>query len=192
MVLSHCLLNQNVRYLGGAFEAGVVTAAVEGFIRDGVGLYQMPCPEQLVWGGVTKRLLVRLYGSERTILFRLRGVVLPVFLAYTRWRYRRIARRVADDIADYVRSGVEVVGVVGVGDSPSCGVAHTLDVRRALPVVASFDVDTIERSVFNERAVRACIVEGRGLFIESLQRELARKRIHVPFLEHGAPTAEPV
>jgi uncharacterized protein YbbK (DUF523 family) len=182
--VSHCLLNQNVRYLGGASQPGVVTAAVEPFIRDGVGICQMPCPEQAVWGGVTKRVLLRAYGSERTALYRLRGILLPAFLAYTRQRYRPIARRVAAAIADYVGSGFEVVGVVGVGDSPSCGVVHTLDVRRALPVVASFDPNTIERAAFNDRAVRACIVRGRGMFIEALQRELVRRGLEVPFREH--------
>jgi predicted secreted protein len=44
--LSHCLLNQNSRYLGGATCPGVVVGAVERHIADGVGIVQMPCPEQ--------------------------------------------------------------------------------------------------------------------------------------------------
>jgi len=186
--LSHCLLNQNVRFLGGAQRRGIVPEAVEPFIRDGVGLYQMPCPEQLVWGGVMKRFILRFYGAERTWA-RFGGLLLPVFRWYTRWRYRAIAERVAGHIADYARSGFEIVAVVGVGDSPSCGVEHTLDLRRSLPVVASFDLNAIEGPTFNERAVRACIVEGEGLYIEALRRQLARRGLAVVFREFSPATS---
>ncbi|MBK6466429.1 MAG: hypothetical protein WAT25_04315 [Paracoccaceae bacterium] len=184
VLVSHCLLNQNVRYLGGAKCAGVVAAAVDPFIRDGIGLLQMPCPEQVAWGGVLKRYILRFYGSERTLTYRMRRVLFPVFRLYTRWRYRSIARRVVDQIADYTRSGYEIVGIVGVGDSPSCGVTHTLDLERALPVIAGIDLDTIDPPTFTERAVQACMVEGKGLYVAALQRELTRRKMNVAFLEY--------
>lgn len=56
--LSHCLLNQNTRYLGGAACPGVVIAAVERYVQDGTGIVQMPCAEQRAWGGVLKRRLL--------------------------------------------------------------------------------------------------------------------------------------
>lgn len=60
--VSHCLLNQNTRYLGGAFRPGVVHEVIDPYLRDGTGICQMPCPEQLAWGGVLKRHLLHLYG----------------------------------------------------------------------------------------------------------------------------------
>src|SRR5512143_2523970 len=75
--VSNCLLDQNVRYLGGAESPGVVPSAIERFVREGVGLRQMPCPEQIAWGGVTKRLILRAYGARWA--YRLRAIVLPVF-----------------------------------------------------------------------------------------------------------------
>jgi uncharacterized protein YbbK (DUF523 family) len=182
--VSHCLLNQGVRYLGGASHAGVVPKAIESFVRDGVGLHQMPCPEAAAWGGVMKRLVLRFYGAQHSWPYRFRAVLLPIFLAYTRWVLRRIARRTASTIADYVHSGYDVVGVIGVGDSPSCGVRHTLDLRRSLPIVATLDVDTIDASTFNQHVVRACMIEGEGLFIAALRRELHRRGIAVPFTEY--------
>lgn len=173
--VSNCLLDQNVRYLGGAEAPGVVPSAIERFVREGVGLRQMPCPEQIAWGGVMKRLILRAYGAGWA--YRLRAIVLPVFLLYTRVRYWRIARRVAAEIADFVRSGVEVVGVVGVGDSPSCGVDHTLDLRRSLPVVAS-------AATFDKRAVRSLLERGQGLFVAALRKQLRRRRLSIPFWEH--------
>jgi predicted secreted protein len=48
--VSHCLLNENTRYLGGAFRPGAVDEVVETYLRDGTGICQLPCPEQLAWG----------------------------------------------------------------------------------------------------------------------------------------------
>ncbi len=180
--VSHCLLNQNVRYLGGAEHPGVVPSAIEAYVREGVGLCQMPCPERVAWGGVMKRLVLRAYGAKSIRRWR---ALLPFFLLYTRVRYWRIARRVAAEIADYVRSGFEVVGVVGVGDSPSCGVDHTLDLHRSLPVVASFDLDTLDAATFNERAVRSLLEPGEGLFVAALRRQLKRRGVSVPFSDRA-------
>ena len=119
--VSHCLLNENTRYLGGAFRRGCVDELVDFFQQEGLGIYQMRCPEQQAWGGVLKRHLSPFYGSKGTILYRLRHVLLPLFLLYTCWVYRRLAKEVVKDVEDYLRSGFEVIGIVGVGGSPSCG-----------------------------------------------------------------------
>lgn len=63
--VSHCLLNENTRYLGGAFRRGCVDELVDGFQQEGLGIYQMRCPEQRAWGGVLKRHLLPIYGSTR-------------------------------------------------------------------------------------------------------------------------------
>ena len=49
--VSHCLLNQNTRYLGGAFRPGAVHEVLDPFMQGGIGICQMPRPEQLAWGG---------------------------------------------------------------------------------------------------------------------------------------------
>ena len=130
--VSHCLLNENTRYLGGAFRPGCLGELVEGFQQEEIGICQMHCPEQRAWGGVFKRYMLPIYSSRGSLLYRLRHVLLPLFLLYTRWIYRRLAKEVVRDIEDYVRSGFEVVGMVGVGGSPSCGVWSGLALRRSL------------------------------------------------------------
>jgi hypothetical protein len=65
--VAHCLLNENVRYLGGACRPGDVSEVVDGLQRQGVGICQMPCPEQDAWGGVLKRRLLAMYtGAARS------------------------------------------------------------------------------------------------------------------------------
>jgi uncharacterized protein YbbK (DUF523 family) len=182
--VSHCLLNENTRYLGGAFRRGCVDELVDGLQQEGLGICQMHCPEQRAWGGVLKRYLLPIYGSQGTLLYGLRSILLPLFLWYTRWRYRRLAKEVVRDMRDYVRSGFEVEGIVGVGGSPSCGVWSMLDLRRSLEVVAGCPLASLDRRVMNEEAVAACLSEGEGLFIAELRRELRRKHLTIRWYEH--------
>ncbi len=184
VLVSHCLLNENTRYAGGATRPGAVPEAVEELISAGYGIHQLPCPERLAWGGVLKRHSLLLYHSKGGVLYPLRGLLLRAFVVWTRLVYRRLARRVARDVADYQRSGIAVAGIVGIGASPSCGVTTTLDLRASLEVVASCPAAALTRDVMNEQAVLGCRRKGEGLFIAALDRQLRRRGLEVPALEH--------
>jgi hypothetical protein len=161
-----------------------VAEVIDELVSRGVGICQMPCPEQRAWGGVLKRRMLRAYGARGTALYRFRGLVLRLFMLYTRLQYWRLARRVVSQIADYERSGFTVIGIVGVGASPSCGVKTTLDLRRSFEVMAATPIDSVERRAVNRDAVIACRVAGSGLYIKSLERQLRRRRLTSPLLEH--------
>ena len=181
--VSHCLLNENTRYLGGAFHSGAVPEIAE-LQRLGIGIHQMRCPERQAWGGTLKRLVLPAYGSKGTVLYRFRAPLLRLFVWYTRLIYWRLARGVVRDIREYQRSGVRVVGIVGVGASPSCGVTTALDLRRSFEVIASCPVAELNRETFNQRAIVDCRTAGEGLFLRTLARQLARRQITVPFAEY--------
>jgi predicted secreted protein len=178
--LSHCLLNENTRYLGGACRAACVREVVEQCMERELGIVQMPCPEQQAWGGVLKRTMLRAYGMRGTLLDRLRPLLLWAFIFYTKLVYRRQARQVAKQIHDYSRSGFTVVGVVGIDGSPSCGVTVTIDMRRSLDALAAIDVRTITVDHMNA-IVRASVRRGRGFYTAALQRALARRGISVSY-----------
>ena len=182
--VSHCLLNENVRYLGGAFRPGGVAEVIDELVSRGVGICQMPCPEQRAWGGVLKRRMLRAYGARGTALYRLRGPLLRLFILYTRMVYWRLAGRVVSQIADYERSGFTVIGIVGVGSSPSCGIHTTLDLRRSFEVMAATPIESVDRRAFNRDAVVACRVAGSGLYIRALERQLRRRGLTPSLLEH--------
>lgn len=184
MLVSHCLLNENTRYAGGATRCGAVSEVVGELIHAGYGIHQLPCPERLAWGGVLKPHSLHLYHSKGGWLYRLRGPLLRAFVAWTRLVYRRLARQVVRDVVDYQRSGITVAGVVGIGASPSCGVTTTLDMRASLEVVAACPAAALTRDVMNERAVLGCRRTGEGLFIAALDRRLSRRGLQVPALEH--------
>jgi uncharacterized protein YbbK (DUF523 family) len=184
VMVSHCLLNQNVRYLGGAVQPGAVSDAVDGYVRAGVGLHQMPCPERHAWGGARKRWMLVAYGAGHTCRAPLVRLALPWFMAYTRLVYRRLARAVAADIVDYRRSGIDVVAIVGVKGSPSCGVLETLDMEGAVGALTGCPLAALDGRALNERVIEANTVPGRGLFVAALDRRLRRRDCVLSFAEH--------
>jgi predicted secreted protein len=182
--LSHCLLNENTRYLGGACRAGCVREVVEGCIAADLGIVQMPCPEQYAWGGVLKRRLLAAYGLRwrHPLAYRLRRPLLALGVLYTRWTYRRLAARVAGEIADYLASGYVVAGVLGVDGSPSCGMDRTVG-PDVLDVLMTVPMETLSAGQLNA-ALRRAAIPGPGLFVRELRRALRRRRIDVPFRAH--------
>ena len=184
--VSHCLLNQNTRYLGGAVCPGVVAAAIAPYVQDGTGVVQMPCPEQRVWGGVLKTRMLWVIQHPRVARAAL--MLWPVVLPYVRWRYARYARAVVRDVEDYHASGLSVRGLVGIAGSPSCGVHTTLDLPRAAGAVACRRREPATATWMNTAVVQPALRPGRGLFVEELARALARRGVEAPLLEEALPT----
>jgi uncharacterized protein YbbK (DUF523 family) len=183
--LSHCLPNENTRYVGGACHAGCVPEVVERCVADRLGMVQMLCPAQAAWGGVLKPMLLAVYGlTDRSpLLFGLRRLLLALFLWHTRRVYHGLARQVAAEVSDYVMSGMEVTTIVGVDGSPSCGVSTTLDWRAALEHLARLPPTRLTADAVNG-AVRAAAVSGEGLFTAMVREELLRRGVDVRFTAH--------
>lgn len=180
--LAHCLLNQNTRYLGGAVCPGAVRPAIREYVDRGVGIVQMPCPEQRVWGGVLKTRM--LWVLEHRWAARGGPLLAGVAETYLRHRYARLARAVVSQVEDYVTSGFTVTDVVGVAGSPSCGVDETLDLRAALAGIARCPRAAPTSRWMNDVVIDPALRPGSGLFTRALRDELARRDLHVPFAEH--------
>lgn len=183
--LSHCILNENVRYLGGACRAGCIREIIDQCIGDDLGIVQMPCPEQRTWGGVLKRYLLMTYGlkHQHPVIYRLSGILLPLAVRYTRLMYRHMARQVANQIENYLTSDFSVIAVVGIDGSPSCGVNTTIDLRRCDPILRA-QVDELTPEKINRLLWRAG-GPGTGIFMDELRKELRRRHLSVPFLAHN-------
>lgn len=181
--VSHCILNENTRYLGGAFASGALPVLNE-IVAAGVGVVQMKCPEQLAWGGVHKKYMWASLASPGLPAF-LKRFLFPFFLAYTRFRFRRLARQVCSEISDYIASEYEVVGILGIDGSPSCGVTATLDLAESFRYFSTLTPDTIERDAMNRRLYGQCLRSGQGIFMAELQRGLERRGIRVPSFAHS-------
>ncbi|MDR3687280.1 MAG: 2-thiouracil desulfurase family protein [Coriobacteriia bacterium] len=108
VVLAHCILNGNAKYGGGATYAGANVEVLEPYLRDGVGIVQLPCPESSFLG-------MSRWGMTRN--------------QYDNVAYRRhcaaILRPTIDTLEEFAAAGYAIEGVVGIKGSPSCGVTET-------------------------------------------------------------------
>jgi predicted secreted protein len=179
--LSHCILNENTRYLGGAFREGLIKEIVEVIQDHGIGIVQMKCPEKQAWGGVLKpSMWVPLYRKHRVIP----TILLPLFIWNTRRKYKRMAKDVVKEIKDYTASGFTVVGVVGVSASPTCGVRSSLDMRKFCRFLQRSRLEDITREQVNKQVTTDCLVSRSGMFIDEIKKQIERSNLHVPLYEH--------
>jgi predicted secreted protein len=108
VVVTHCILNANAKYGGGASYPGANTAFLEPYLRDGVGIVQLPCPESSFLG-MSRWAMTR--GQYDTTAYR-----------------RHCAQILAptlDTLEEFSAAGYAIDAVWGVKGSPSCGVTET-------------------------------------------------------------------
>lgn len=134
--ISHCWLNINTRFPQGAAFGGANEPLIRTLLDSGVGIIQMPCPEYEVLG-------LEKYAYGEIVLGPLRA------------RFREVAQVVVKQIKDYLALGFDVLGVLGMNPSPSCGV----DVTKGKGTMLGTDRDTSE-------------VEDSGIFIDELKNLL--------------------
>ena len=118
IVLSHCILNQNAKLDRCAHQQGAITAVVQTLLENGIGIIQMECPE-LLYLGLDRETDISARPSvaeeDTRIAQRMcdplaQGIV------------EAITRNVIRQIEEYRRNGFEVLGIVGINGSPTCGV----------------------------------------------------------------------
>ena len=124
VVLAHCILNQNAKLDRCAHCPGAVTGVVEALLEHGVGMVQMPCPEMLALG-LDRQAARSDTGRIPTVAEEDTRIARRMRDTAARQIIGRIARDIAQQIADYRQHGFEVVGVLGINGSPSCGIEVT-------------------------------------------------------------------
>lgn len=185
--LSHCLLNENTRYLGGACRSACVDELVDELRKQGIGIVQMKCPEQKTWGGVLKREMLMGYGIKGTLLNTFRTQYMMYFIWKTKMSYKKIAREVVSEIKDYMESGFDVMGITGIKGSPSCGVSASMDLKKSADFVAQLDIKKINRDFVNDYFYKNCLINKQGFFFDALKKELLSEHLKVRFFEHDLP-----
>lgn len=181
--VAHCILNENTRWLGGAFRRGCIDEIVDQLQDRGIGIVQMKCPEQQAMGGVVKLSEWRMLGAKDSLPYKMKSVSLPMFMWNVKRKYRKIAKEVVRDVEDYREHGFDVAGIVGCAWSPTCGVNTTYDDMTGLiNFLANTDIERLDRESFNKTLIGFC-KKGKGLFIKALEEELQKKNLTVKFFE---------
>ncbi len=108
ILLAHCLLNQNSVVMGLARRKGPVEELLQIILREGLGIVQLPCPETNYYG-------LRRFWAVREQFDN------PGFRSYC----EKLASEIRDLVREYIRNGYDVIGVIGIKGSPSCGVTES-------------------------------------------------------------------
>ena len=138
--VSHCLLNQNARAIGRERFQGSFKDLLELFAASGVGIIQLPCPQLEFNDGLNRKLKTK--------------------ASYESNGYRdqchKLSVELISQIENYLRKNYEVIGILGVELSRSCGVHQILNGRKNVP--------------------------GKGILIEELEMEMQKKNFQVPII----------
>ena len=160
VLVAHCVLNQNSISDGTADYPGSIKEVVSLLLEARCGIVQMPCPELHCLG------LDRgdVHGAERPVLeenTRIRDSMMRRPAVRT---LQVLVRSLAYQVDQYLRHGFTLLGVVGINRSPSCGVRTT--------------------SMSNRE------VQGQGIFIEALRKELEARNVQTAWIGIKAPEIE--
>ncbi len=183
--ISHCVLNVNTRYLGGAFRYGSVNEIINDVMEKGIGIIQIKCPEQHAWGGIRKWVMWIPFDSKNSLTYYFIRLFMPLFLFYTRLIYRRIAGSLVDDISNYIKSGFTVTGIIGADGSPSCGVNLILNMKKSFEYYASSKISNVDRDRFNFDLYKKCSESGSGIFIDEVKKQLIKRNLRIPIYAHN-------
>ena len=158
VIVAHCLLNQCAISDGTADFASQFQEVIEMLMKHRVGIIQLPCPELLCLGleredsnGATRPLL-----DENSRIRELMVSEASVSVL------RQKAEEIAMQVMEYRKHGFEVLGLIGVDRSPSCG------------------VETTSKGGREER--------GRGVFVEILKDLFSEREIALRMI--GTKTSE--
>jgi len=139
--VSHCLLNQNVRAVGRERFAGSFKDLLELFASAGIGIVQLPCPQ----------MEYNIEGFNRTIKpkahFETNGY---------RTHCHKLSADLIKQVEKYLRNSYDVIGILGVELSTSCGVHQILNGKKNVP--------------------------GKGILIEEIEKEMQKKNFQVPII----------
>lgn len=119
--VSHCILNQNSISDGTADFLGTYEEVVKKLIEAKVGIIQMPCPELMCLGldrGDSK-------GVERPVVVENTRIRKELLTSSSKAKIEILIESTVMQIEEYSKNGFEIMGVIGINRSPSCGVNTT-------------------------------------------------------------------
>jgi len=173
LFVSHCILNtasKVVLYNQEDIDAeeALRIRFLNKAVSNGVQLIQLPCPE------------FTLYGSQRW------GHVSNQFdNVFFRNNCRAILKPILDQMKEYLKHGemFEVLGVVGIDGSPSCGVDYTCEADW----YGSFE----GRKDLQEKLDTCKLVRKSGIFMQELMQMLKEEKLEDRIRVSSLFAAEP-
>ena len=157
VLLSHCILNVNSKVEDIASYSGAMEKIVMYLIQQGIGFIQLPCPE------------MTLYGMKRW------GHVKEQFdNPFYRRHCKSIFENFVDQIKEYQKNDYEILGLIGIDGSPSCGVSETCS--------GNWCGEMMNEADYLEKMKTLKTINSQGVFIEEIHKALQAEYIQIPMI----------
>ena len=174
LFVAHCLLNTASKVERGPKEGAkqeeeLRITVLKKALEKGVQFIQLPCPE------------FTLYGASRW------GHVYEQFdNAFFKAHARRILAPIILEMQEYLAhpDRFEVLGIIGIDGSPSCGVSHTCR--------GEWGGELSGRSDLQANISTVHLADNAGVFMEVLQELMLEARIDLPLVGLFAPERQRV
>lgn len=157
VLLSHCILNVNAKIYGIATEQAGCIRIVEGLLKNGFGIIQLPCVEQSCFG-------INRWGQVKE------QVDFPAFRAKCRF----LLQPIIEQVLDFYENGYEISAIVGLDGSPTCGVNYTCTGKWGGEIGEGYDLPAKIESLG--------ILREPGVMMEVLKEMLEEMHINARFL----------
>lgn len=137
--ISHCLLNQAIRPIESGRYPTVTKELLELFAENEIGIVQLPCP-QMESNGIVKKVMTKEALDTKN------------YRVYC----QKLSTNLLSSVEKYLKESYNVIGILGVEFSPSCGVHQIENGRKNTP--------------------------GKGILIEELEKQMQKKNFQVPVI----------
>jgi predicted secreted protein len=189
--VSGCILNQNLRFPGIAIRPGAINELVAVFLKNDIGIEQLPCLECLGWGGVSRNsffkympLFVRYYGSKRIFLLKL-------FAKIWIWKYKRLCKKeakiVVNNMVDFIQNDYIIIGIIAMNDSPTCGLTKTINLLNSAKLFKElgYNLNDFLNPEFEKMKtiIPHLCEDGTGFFMAEILKEIKKKKLKIDVLE---------
>lgn len=106
VVVCHCILNVHSLEDGLAIYPGLEEDIIKVLIEQGVGIFQIPCPEMELSGIFRKPLPKESYEHSKI-----------------RRKYKELADSICEQLVWFKKKNYEITAVLGAEGSPTCGIS---------------------------------------------------------------------
>lgn len=163
LFVSHCIVNRYSKVVSfkekEEYEYNLKDLLNLIYEKD-IGLVQLGCPEMQCYG-------LKRWGHVREQFDH----------PHYRKECQKLAVSLVDQIIEYRKNDINIIGILGIMGSPSCGVKHTCSGNWYGEIGSNKNLDAMISTVK--------LVEGQGIFTEEIRSSLEKENIEVDFLEYN-------
>lgn len=157
ILISHCILNSNSKVEGLSQYKGIFKEIIDMIHEEGIGIIQLPCPEMIIYG-------IKRWGHVKEQFDTL----------FYRENCREMIKPIIGQMKSYIDTGYEIIGVIGIDGSPSCGVNFTCS--------GDWEGDPSSKDDINHKIKDLKEINSSGVFMEELKKYLGQYNLEIPFV----------